>query len=99
MANAIIELVCLAGVLAIAGVATYRAISARIHQDKCMSYVRRAEDGTLYAIDPQTKEMHKLEIGIDGHVRLAERFREVSPRQRKRIRQGIRRAIEGALNA
>jgi hypothetical protein len=63
-------------------------------QRRALSHVRRDAAGNIYARDPQTGVWHRLAInyltGTVGPVRKDER---ISPRQKRRLVRGARRAM------
>jgi hypothetical protein len=78
--------------LAVAAVAMVAALlRARATRKKALSYLRRAKDGNVYVIDPQTGTLHRLDDQIVK--RLLGDQPQATPRQQKKIRRQVRQAL------
>lgn len=64
---------------------------------KALSYVCRDENGNLFVTDPQTGEVHRMEVNPlapEGQrVSVARKVSDLSPRQSRRLRKRFKQAL------
>lgn len=77
--------------LAVVVLSTVAALRAKRRHEKLLSFLRRAEDGTLYVQDPETGTLHRLDDQLVKSV-VGERA-ELSPRQHRKVRRQVRHAL------
>lgn len=78
-------------ILTLAAVTGVKSFNAARLQRKALSYLRRAEDGTLYVIDPESGALHRLDDQLVK--RIVGEQKGVTGRQQKKIRLRVRQAL------